>query len=225
VIRTNLATRPFYNERGVRSGLVALALVSVGLTAFNAIEILQLEGQSRQSRQSMAQNAQQAREMRDKARVIRQSINQAQLDAVQVSAREANSLIDRRTFSWTELLNFFQATLPPDVRIVGVSPQIDQDGRLLVAMSVLSRRIDDLNEFLDALEDTQAFSAVLSRQDSVDEDGIWHSAVQAYYGAVTSADRPVPASESGTPAPGNATPSNATGPAPAAPAVAGGAAR
>ena len=120
MLRTNLATRPFYNDRGVRAGLAVLALVALGLTVFNAIEILRLESAGREARQLVAQNAAQAREMRDKARDIRQSINQAQLAAVQTAAREANVLIDRRAFSWTALLNQFQLTLPPDVRITGV---------------------------------------------------------------------------------------------------------
>ena len=43
MLRTNLSTRPFYNERAVRTGLIALAVVALGLTVFNAIEILRLE--------------------------------------------------------------------------------------------------------------------------------------------------------------------------------------
>ena len=41
--------------------------------------------------------------------------------------RQANELIDRRTFSWTELFNPFEATLPPDVRITSVRPRVDDD--------------------------------------------------------------------------------------------------
>ena len=40
------------------------------------------------------------------------------------AAREANLLIDRRTFSWTELFNQFEATLPADVRISTITPHI-----------------------------------------------------------------------------------------------------
>lgn len=213
MLRSNLSTRPFYNERAVRTSLGALAIAALALTVFNGVEILRLEGQSRQARQSIAQNAQQAREMRQKAAAIRQSINQTQLEAVQLSAREANALIDRRAFSWTELLNHFQATLPPDVRIIGVMPQMDDDGRMLVEISVSSRRIDDLNDFIEALDKTQAFTDVLSRSDSVDEDGTWRSEVQAYYGvpAAGAAVAPASASESGRDSPGNASaPGNAS---------------
>lgn len=181
MLRTNLSTRPFYNDRAVRTGLLALALIGLGLTMFNAVEILRLERAGREARQTVAQNAVQARELREKAQGIRRSINQTALQAVQVSARDANALIDRRAFSWTALLNYFQATLPPDVRIAGVSPQIDDEGKMLVAISVFARRIDDLSEFEDALEGTGAFTSVLSRTIGTEEDGTTRAELQGYY--------------------------------------------
>ena len=210
MLRTNLSTRPFYNDRAVRAALVALALAGLALTLFNVSEIVRLRTQSSDRRQTIAQNDRQASEMRDKALRIRQSIDREKLNAVQMAAREANVLIDRRAFSWTELLNQFQSTLPPDVRIGSVAPQVDTNGRMLVAMTVYSRRIEDLDGFMDALQNTKAFSEVLSRSDAPQEDGTLHSQVQAYYHAPQgpSAAAPAPASESGKG--GNASPGNAT---------------
>jgi Tfp pilus assembly protein PilN len=181
MLRTNLATRPFYNDRGVRIAIGAVALVAAGLTIFNAAEVWRLQSQNRELGQAVQQNERQARELRDKARVILQSINRDELAAVEMKAREANQLIDRRAFSWTELLNQFQATLPPDVRITAVQPQIDPDGRMLVAMSVVSKKIEDIEEFIEALENTGSFTGVLSRQDTADDDGSIRSVLQGYY--------------------------------------------
>jgi hypothetical protein len=181
MLRGNLSTRPFYNDQAVRAALALLALIALGLTIFNAAEILRLERAGREARQLIAQNAEQAREARERARVIRQSINQSALKAVQVSARDANALIDRRAFSWTALLNYFQQTLPADVRIMSVAPQVDDDGQMLVAIQVMARRAEDLSEFADALETTGAFSNVLALQQSVDDDGSWRAALQGYY--------------------------------------------
>ncbi|MEO7133746.1 MAG: hypothetical protein ABI024_05955 [Vicinamibacterales bacterium] len=212
MLRTNLSSRPFYNQRGVRAGLAALFALALGLTLFNAIEIIRLQGQSRDSRETIARNEAQAIGLREKARVIRRSIDRAKLDAVQIAASEANALIDRRTFSWTELLNQFEMTLPPDVRIAGVLPQSDEAGRRLVQISVYSRRVEDVEEFMDALEKTGAFSGVLPRSDQPDEAGTIRTELQAYYTPQAAANSPGPASESGTPssatgrAPGNASP-------------------
>jgi Tfp pilus assembly protein PilN len=205
MLRTNLSTRPFYNERGVLSALVGLAVVAVGLSVFNGYEILRLRGQSSDARQTIAQNDAQGRDLRQKAADIRRSIDRARLDAVQVAAREANSLIDRRTFSWTALLNQFESTLPPDVRIAGVVPQLDTDGRRLVHITVFSRRIEDVEEFMQALEKTGTFSGVLSRADSPDEAGTIQSELQAYYtpGTGEAAGPPAATSEPGKAPPGN----------------------
>jgi hypothetical protein len=196
MLRGNLSTRPFYNERFVRNLLGLLALVALALTVFNVFEILRLERAGRDARQTVAQNNEQARDFRQKAVVIRQSINQAQLEAVRISARDANALIDRRTFSWTALLNYFQATLPPDVRVATVTPQIDDAGRMLVAISVFARRFDDLSEFQDALENTGAFSDVLSRQLGQEEDGTLRAEIQGYYSGPAHPAATAPASSS-----------------------------
>ena len=210
MLRNNLSTRPFYNERAVRTGLAALAALAIGLTLFNIYEVLRLQGQSRDARQTIAQNEAQASAARDKAQAIRRSIDKDKLAAVQVAANEANALIDRRTFSWTELLNQFQATLPPDVRIAGVAPGNDDQGRRLVQISVLSKRVEDLEEFMAALEKTGAFSGVLPRSDRPDESGQLQSELQAYYTPAT-ATAPPPSSDSGKGGAGNSSPANVSG--------------
>ena len=216
MLRTNLSTRPFYNERAVRTGLAALAALAIGLTIFNVYEVLRLQGQSRDARETIALNEVRSREARDKAQVIRRSIDREKLAVVQAAAAEANALIDRRTFSWTELLNQFQATLPPDVRIAGVIPQSDKEGRRLVQISVFSKRVEDLEEFMDALEQTGAFSGVLSRADQPDEAGTLQSQLQAYYAPSTAA-APAPASDSGKGQPANVSSGNATAGEPVSP--------
>lgn len=192
MLRTNLATRPFYNDRVVRVAIGVLTLVVVGLTVFNAVRGWQLQTANRELGLTVQQGDREARSLRQQAQVIRQSIDKQRLSIVQAEARVANELIDRRAFSWTELLNQFQVTLPGDVRIAAVQPQIDQEGRMLLAVTVISKQIEDLDEFIESLEKTGAFTGVLSRLDSAETDGTLRSVLQGYYTgpAVT---RPVPA--------------------------------
>ena len=100
---------------------------------------------------------------------------------MQAKAREANDLIDRRTFSWTDLFNRFEKTLPPDVRITGVTPQIDNEGRLLVNVLVISKRVEDLSDFIEELEKTGAFSQVLQRQENAEDDGSRKTLLHGFY--------------------------------------------
>lgn len=187
MLRSNLSTRPFYNDRGVRAVVAAVALVALALTAFNVGRIWWLRVESGDLRQQSERNEALAGDLRQKAQAIRQSLNRQELAVVQSAAREANQLIDRRAFSWTDLFNRFETTLPPDVRLMSVQPQIDDDGQMLVALTVISRRVEDLDQFIEALEQTGAFRDVLMRQEQAEEDGTRRSVLQGYYGAPSAA--------------------------------------
>jgi len=208
MLHSNLSTRPFYNTRVVRVGLVGLAVIAAGLTVFNAVELWRLQRANTELGQTVAQNDQEASDLRQKARTVQQSIDQLQLSLVDAAAREANALIDRRAFSWTELLNQFQATLPPSVRILSVQPQVDDQGNLLVAIRVLSRQQEDLDTFIEALEQSGVFRDVLSRSDASVEDGNLASVLQAYYNAPAAAITPPAASEPGSEVPANRSAAN-----------------
>jgi hypothetical protein len=179
----------------------------LGLAAFNVIQVMRLTSRDSEVRSQADAAEADAVRLRSEARVIRQTINREQLAAVQAAAREANQLIDRRAFSWTDLFNRFEATLPGDVRIASVTPQLDQQGRLMVAVTVISRRVEELDGFIEALEKTGAFQEVLSRQEEAQEDGTLRSVIQGYYRPSAAPPAPPPersaagASAAATPAP------------------------
>lgn len=181
MLRTNLASRPFYNDRAVRVAIVAAVVLLAGLSAFNVLEVLSLNDRNRQVDARVQSAEALTAKYRAQARAITDATNVEEMESLQNAAREANRLIEQRVFSWTDLFNRFEATLPPDVRITSVEPQIDREGRLLVSASVVSKRVEDLNEFLDQLEATAGFRDVISRQDAATEEGNLRSVVQGYY--------------------------------------------
>jgi Tfp pilus assembly protein PilN len=181
MLRTNLSTRPFYNERVVRLAIGVAGLLVAALTTYNVLQVLSLNAQNAEMSERAQHAERQTVEYRQKAQAIRQSLNTAEMTAVQQAAQEANLLIGRRVFSWTDLFNQFERTLPPEVRIAAVEPQVDNAGRLLVAITVLSRSAEDLNDFMDQLETSGRFHDVLNRQDTPMDDGLMRSVVQGYY--------------------------------------------
>jgi hypothetical protein len=177
----NLATRPFYNERLVRTVLTAALAAVAAWTAVNAATIVSLSQQSTMLNDRTRSESARASAARAEADAVRRGLDAVQLRAVSQSAAEANALIQRRTFSWTTLFNHLEETLPPDVRLVQVQPQTDQAGRLMVSLTVVSRDIEGLDEFIRGLEGTGAFSGVVSRTDEALEDGTIQSNLQGYY--------------------------------------------
>ena len=105
---------------------------------------------------------------------------------------KANDLIDRRTFSWTELLNQFEQTLPADVRITAVRPRVKDDRTVLVTVTAVGRTVDDVNQFMENLEETQAFAHLLVRDERMNEDGQVEVTLEANY-EPKAGRRPAPA--------------------------------
>jgi type IV pilus assembly protein PilN len=181
VIRTNLSTRPFYNERSVRLILLAVAVVVVAFTAFNASRVLRYSRSDTRLATQASRDEARAADLRQQAARLRATVDPRQIDFASADAREANDLIERRTFSWTELFNRFETTLPDDVRITAVRPKIEKEGFVLT-ISVVARRVDDVSEFMENLEQTDAFRNLLSIEDRQDEQtGQLLSILQALY--------------------------------------------
>lgn len=181
MLRTNLSTHPFYNVRTVQAVLATLAAVVVAVTAFNAITIVRLSLSQRTLGARAASAEAEAARLRGQAASIRAQINPRELSTVADAAREANAIIDRRSFSWTALLGQFETTLPPDVRIVSVQPTLGDNGVFLVTMAVEARRVEDLDQFLESLEARGGFRNVLARQEETAEDGLIEAVVEGTY--------------------------------------------
>lgn len=188
--RINLATRPFYNERGVQVVLALVAAVVLAVTAYNLWEVFVLSGRQAELQGRISQTEAKARDLRGRAAAIRRSIDPTELEATVAAAREANLLIERRVFSWTEVLNQFETTLPASVRISSVRPRVERDGTMRVEVVVLARSVEAVDAFIENLEKRGAFSGVLSREEFVNEDGLIQAALQGRY---TPAADPAPA--------------------------------
>lgn len=180
MLRTNLSTRPFYNERAVHLVLALVGLLVLALTIVNVFEIVNLSRQNTELSAQVASQRSEAERLTGEAVRIRRGINQDELKLVVNAAREANTLIDRRTFSWTSFFNYIEATLPPEVMLTAVRPVVDPRGTR-VTMTVLSRRSQDVEEFLDKLEATGAFRHAGPRQQDFTEDGLTRVLVETEY--------------------------------------------
>jgi Tfp pilus assembly protein PilN len=181
VIRTNLSTRPFYNERIVRLGLVVIALAVLAATAFNVSRVRRYSRSDTQLATQASHDEARAADLRQQAARLRGSVDPKQVDYAAADARQANELIDRRTFSWTELFNRFETTLPDEVRIASVRPQIDRDHGFMLVINVNARSVDDVNTFITNLENTGAFMNIRPASERTDEAGMLQSSLEAVY--------------------------------------------
>jgi hypothetical protein len=194
MLKGNLATRPFYNERLV-SVVVALAIIAgIALTAFNAITIYRLSGETARHKDELARTHAETERVRAATAGLQQSLDRNTLFALGSATREANALIDKRTFSWTVFFGMVEKTLPLDVRLLAVSPQIER-GEFRIQMLVNAKSPQDLEDFIGALMDTGAFYDLLPAEQQRNDDGTYTATLAGVYLARTSA---APADRKGT---------------------------
>jgi len=181
MLRTNLSTRPFYNERALHGVLGIAALIVAAATIFNLTQIVVLT--RRQSTLSGQADAAETRaaELRAQAARTRQAVNAKELETITGDAREANILIDQRLFSWTDLLSRLESTLPDNVRITALRPSVARDGTIKVTMTVTAEGVDDIEQFMANLEQTTAFSDVYPLDDEPAEEGGVRASLEGMY--------------------------------------------
>jgi len=181
MLRTNLSTRPFYNERGVHGVLAVTALIVAAFTVFNLTQIVLLARRQSSLSNRAATAEARAAELRAHATQTRQAVNAKELDSISGAAREANVIIGQRLFSWTDLLNRFEKTLPDNVRITSLRPSVARDGTITITMTVAAESVGEIEQFMANLEATAAFSEVYPLDDEPAEGGGVRASLEGKY--------------------------------------------
>src|SRR5579862_611168 len=150
MIKSNLSTRPFYNERLVTLALLFVAAAGAALTYFNYGQIQTSSRQRAEFQAKIDANDQKRAQITAEANSVRQRVDPASLKQLGFATHEANALIDQRTFSWTVLLGVLEKTLPLDVRLLGISPKIEK-GNTKITMAAIAKRHENIQTFVDAL--------------------------------------------------------------------------
>jgi Tfp pilus assembly protein PilN len=181
MIRTNLSTRPFYNERMVRLSLLGLLVLVLAATAFNVTRVVRYSRSDTQLSEQAARDESRAAELRASAVRLRATVDPKQIEFTSLEARRANDLIDRRTFSWTEIFNLFESTLPDDVRITSFRSKIEKE-QIVLSITIVARGAEDVSAFLDNMEHTGVFSEVgRTLEEHVNEQGQLQISLETVY--------------------------------------------
>ena len=190
MLRTNLSTRPFYNERAVHAIAAAVALVVLAVTAWEVVRIVRLSRYKTELNTAIRRDRNQADFLIKEAEQVRRGLNQKELALVAAAAKEANQLIEQRTFSWTALFNQLEATLPDDVMLTGVHPDFTKDGKIEVSLDIQGKNSDANDAFWDRLEKTGSFHNIQWSGLDVNEEGRHVIRMTADYTPVPGSARP-----------------------------------
>jgi len=180
VLRTNLSTRPFYNERIVHVIAGAVAVLVLAVTAAQIVRVVRLSRLKTELNGYIKRDRTEAEYRTSEAASIRRGLDQKQLAVVASEAKEANQLIEQRTFSWTQLFNYLTETLPNDVMLTAIHPEFE-DGVTQISMEIQGRGGDEIDKFWENLEKTGAFHDIEWSGLTVSDDGIHRVQMTAVY--------------------------------------------
>jgi hypothetical protein len=180
MLRGNLATRPFYNERIVGLLLALVAALVIALTVINVTRLLQLSSRRSALRAQIAADESAAARVRQSAAAVQKGVDQTRLVALAGSSHEANTLIDQRTFSWTTLLTFIEGAIPMNVHLTSITPEFKK-GDIIITMMLIGKQVEDVVNFMNALEATGAFYDVGQTVVGATEEGFDRVTIKGYY--------------------------------------------
>lgn len=181
MLKGNLATRPFYNERLVSLLIAGLAALVFALSLFNGLQLWNLTRERATLAEQTSANQAEAVRIRQEAAAEIQRADNAGLAALAADSREANSYLNRRAFSWTNFFAFIERTLPRNVRLISVTPGVDDNGNFQVVLVLVARDPDDLDDLVESMLDTGRFYDVFPPSVQANPDGTFGVLLQASY--------------------------------------------
>ncbi|HXT30238.1 MAG TPA: PilN domain-containing protein [Vicinamibacterales bacterium] len=216
MLRTNLSTRPFYNERAVHVAAGVVAVLAIAVAAWQVVRIVRFSQHKTDLNAVVTKDRAEAEKNEREAAQILGKLDKKEVAQVTAAATEANDLINQRTFSWTQLFNELQATMPEDVMLMTIRPEF-KDGVTTLTFDLQGKTAEDISDFWEHLEKIGTFHDVVWSTVQVTEQGFQRIQMKAVY----TSHAPVPQNATTIPAPVPAPePAAAENPAAAPPAAA-----
>ena len=145
--------RPYYNAVGLAAILlVALALVVAWTDWQNRRDTRLLTEQASQLETAMADLGREQQE-------LEQWLRRPEVQQIRDRSDFLNSLIVRKSLSWTQMFMDLETILPPRAQVTGIQPRLNQSQQVEVALTVVATSMGPLVEFLKKLESARQFGS------------------------------------------------------------------
>ncbi len=132
--RPNLAARPFLDSRPVLLASLALALLALGLSALSAGEFFTARGEERALALRLQDLDGRRAELIGAVQRVDAALRQVEWKDLERETASLAKVVAARNLSWSRMLRDLEGTLPWDVRLVTVAPQVREDGSCEVTL-------------------------------------------------------------------------------------------
>lgn len=134
-LHVNLASRPFRDYRPVYAVVVVASLVLAFMMLTNFDTWYRYQRDTKSTRTDIARYEAQIEQERRRAEVANRQIKGIDLTVLGKQSKFVNAQLAERAFSWSELLDLLEATMPGDVRVTSVAPSFSEDGQVHLNLS------------------------------------------------------------------------------------------
>lgn len=159
-IPINLASQPFRRDRPMVAASIAVSAALTALLVALMLFIQQDRGQLVGIRQELARLNRQIHDV---------SKEQARLDGIMRQPQNAsvlewsvliNTMIDQKAISWSRLFTDLEKTVPYDVKVVAIHPQVDTLNHVRLDLTLGSDKPGSIAQAIQALEHSASFGIV-----------------------------------------------------------------
>ncbi len=157
--RLNLASSPLENHRRFFAATLAIGLPAIVLGVVLCFKVVGDRASTRERRIEVQRLETDMADLRAQRAGLEQFFSDPSTRLVTQRAAFLNSIIDERSFPWTQFFLDLEHRLPGGVRILSISPSLSGD-RVKVRMHVGALSDKSKLDFLKALEDAPEFSAL-----------------------------------------------------------------
>lgn len=160
-IPVNLASQPFRHDRALFIGSGLLAVLMIG-TLIMLLSLIRIDRRNKieSERQLAGVQKQLAMVTREQSAVDRQ-LRQPQNAAVLEYSVLINEMLVRKGISWTRIFSDLEKTVPYNVRIIQIRPELDSNGKIFLQMVAGADNEMQLDEFVGKLEASDVFGAAM----------------------------------------------------------------
>ena len=152
----NLSSNPFVNNCSFYLSAGCLFLLLVGVSYWNIASERKVHALKAQMDSSLGQSQQQLGKIEQEEKAIKARLLKPETADFLETVEFINRLIERRTFSWTALLNDLEQLTPGSIQVVSVRPRVVKN-EFGIEITANARNSADYIEFIKNLENSDKF--------------------------------------------------------------------
>ncbi|MCP2520296.1 hypothetical protein NLD30_07610 [SCandidatus Aminicenantes bacterium Aminicenantia_JdfR_composite] len=174
----NLAKKPIRNKNFFYFLISVLIIANLFLLILNCYNIIKFTGKSKEVWKSISELEKQINQFQNRKKFYTQKIKKFEL----IYKREVetlNDLIYKKTFSWTSLLSKLEYSLPNDVIIYSVRPDLRKK-KLKLKLEIGAKTTDAFLSFIDSLREN-GFQNIKVEKERLRSDGLILVLITLFY--------------------------------------------